>query len=109
MLKHRLVFGTLMTLLFTAIVIFDGWVDGTLTASAADDKPVRATILCILIASLVGLAQLELSKLAAQKNLRIFLDVCIGSNLIFNHASLKYPDKQGKRDPGRCCCCRTKP
>jgi phosphatidate cytidylyltransferase len=75
MLKYRLFFGTLMTFFFTAVVILDGWVDGSLTASAVDDKLVQATILCILIALLVIPAQFELSKLAAAKNLKIFAPV----------------------------------
>jgi phosphatidate cytidylyltransferase len=83
MLKYRLVFGTLMTVFFAAIVIFDGWLDGTLTASAADDKPVQGTILCILIALLVIPAQLELSKLAAAKNLKIFSPISIIASILF--------------------------
>ena len=83
MLKYRLVFGTLMTVFFAAIVIFDGWMDGTLTASAADDKPVQGTLLCILIALLVIPAQLELSKLAAAKKLKIFSPISIIASILF--------------------------
>jgi phosphatidate cytidylyltransferase len=83
MLKYRLVFGTLMTVFFAALVIFDGWMDGTLTASAADDKPVQGTILCILIALLVIPAQLELSKLAEAKNLKIFSPISIIASILF--------------------------
>jgi phosphatidate cytidylyltransferase len=83
MLKYRLVFGTLMTVFFAALVIFDGWMDGTLTASAADDKPVQGTILCILIALLVIPAQLELSKLAEAKNLKIFTPLTIIASILF--------------------------
>jgi phosphatidate cytidylyltransferase len=83
MLKYRLIWGTLMTLFFAAIVIFDGWIDGTLTASVADDKQVRGTILCILIALLVIPAQMELSKLAATKNLRIFIPFSIIASILF--------------------------
>jgi phosphatidate cytidylyltransferase len=83
MLKYRLVFGVLMTVFFAAIVIFDGWIDGTLTASAADDKPVQGTIFCILVALLVVPAQMELSELAAAKNLRIFSPVTIITSILF--------------------------
>lgn len=83
MLKYRLVFGTLMTAFFVALVIFDGWLDGTLTASAADDKPVQGTLLCILIALLVIPAQLEMSKLAAAKNLKIFTPLAIIASILF--------------------------
>jgi phosphatidate cytidylyltransferase len=83
MLKYRLVFGTFMTALFAAIVIFDGWLDGSLTVSAADDKQVQGTLLCILIALLVIPAQLELSKLAAAKNLKIFTPLTIVASILF--------------------------
>ncbi len=83
MLKHRLLFGTLMTVLFTAVVVFDGWLDGSVTASTADDKPVQGTLLCILIALLAIPAQTELSRLAAAKNLKIFLPVSILGSILF--------------------------
>ena len=83
MLKYRLLFGTLMTVFFTAIVILDGWMDGSLTTSLADDKPVQGTILCILIALLVIPAQLELSKLAAAKGLKIFTPISITASILF--------------------------
>ncbi|MHC4889706.1 MAG: phosphatidate cytidylyltransferase [Planctomycetota bacterium] len=83
MLKYRLLFGTLMTIFFTAVVIFDGWLDGSLTASTADDRAVQGTILCILIALLIISAQLELSKLAAAKNLKIFIPVSIIASVLF--------------------------
>lgn len=83
MLKHRLFYGTLMTVFFTVIVIFDGWLDGSLTASAADDRTVQGTILCILIAGLIIPAQLELSSLAKAKNLKIFTPVSIITSILF--------------------------
>jgi phosphatidate cytidylyltransferase len=82
MVKHRLFFGTLMTLLFTAIVVFDGWMDGSLT-SLAEDKPVRGTVFCILIILLIVPGQFELSRLAAAKNLKIFLPVSITASILF--------------------------
>jgi len=83
MLKYRLLYGILMTVVFTAIVIFDGWLDGSLTASSADDRTVQGTILCILIAGLIIPAQLELSRLAKAKNLRIFTPVAIITSILF--------------------------
>ncbi|HIJ53272.1 MAG TPA: hypothetical protein HPP66_08980 [Planctomycetes bacterium] len=82
MLKHRLLYGTLMAVFFTAVAIFDGWMDGSLTASA-DDKQVQGTILCVLIAVLIILAQLELSRLASAKKLKIFTPVSIIASLLF--------------------------
>lgn len=83
MLKYRLIFGTLMTLLFVGLVLFDGWTDGTITASVADDKTVKGTILCILIALLAIPAQMELTKLAGTKNLRIFTPLAIIASILF--------------------------
>ncbi|MHC4556876.1 MAG: phosphatidate cytidylyltransferase [Planctomycetota bacterium] len=71
-----------MTVLFTAVVIFDSWLDGSLTASAGD-KPIQGTLLCILISLLIIPAQLELSKLAAAKKLKIFLPVSITASILF--------------------------
>jgi len=72
-----------MTVLFTGIVIFDGWLDGSLTTSTADDKPVQGTIFCILISLLAVPSQLELSKLAAIKNLKIFVPISIVASILF--------------------------
>lgn len=83
MLKHRLLFGTLMTLVFVAIVIFDGWIDGSLTTSTADDRVLQGTLLCILIALLVIPALLELSRLAEAKNLKIFIPVSSIASILF--------------------------
>ena len=83
MLRHRLILGTVMTVVFTAVVVFDGWLDGALTASAIDDKPIKGTLLCILIALLIIPAQLELSRLAAAKNLKVFTPVCIVASIFF--------------------------
>ncbi len=72
-----------MTVFFTAVVIFDGWLDGSLTASMADDRAVQGTVFCILIALLAIPAQLELSKLAAAKKLKIFIPVSIIASILF--------------------------
>ena len=86
MLRNRLLFGILMTVAFIAIVAFDGWMDGSLTLSKDDDNQIQGTIFCILIALLAIPAQLELSKLAAAKNLKIFAPVTItGSILLATH------------------------
>lgn len=83
MLKQRLFFGVLMTAFFIALVIFDSWIDGSLTETQSDDKPIQGTVFCLLIAGLVIPAQLELSKLAAAKKLIIFTPVTIVSSILF--------------------------
>lgn len=82
MVRHRLVFGTLMTLCFVALVVLDGWLDGSLTSSIADDKPVQGIVLSILVTLLAIPAQFELSKLAAAKNVRIFLPISIIATIL---------------------------
>ena len=72
-----------MTVAFTAIMILDGWLDGSLTAPVADNKEVRGTLLCILIALLAIPAQLEMSKLADLKELKIFLPVSTAGSILF--------------------------
>ncbi len=83
MLKYRLLFGTLMTAFFIAVVIFDSWLDGSLTASPSDDSAVQATLLYLLTALLAILAQLELTRLAAAKNTRIFTPLSIIASVLF--------------------------
>jgi phosphatidate cytidylyltransferase len=75
MLKHRLFFGTLMTVSFTGIVLLDGWLDASLGGQAGDDKTPQARILALLIAFLIILAQLELANLASAKGMKIFIPV----------------------------------
>ena len=72
-----------MTAFFAALVIFDGWMDGSLTASTTDDKQVQGTIICVLIALLIIPAQMELSKLAEAKNLKILTPLAIIASILF--------------------------
>ena len=83
MLKHRLIFGTLMAILFTAAIILGGWLDGSLTSTLEDDKPLRATILWGLIAILIIPAQLEFAALAKAKEINVFKTVSIISSILF--------------------------
>ena len=79
-----------MTVFFTAVVIFDGWIDGSLISSTVDDTAdtaVQGTGFCLLVALLAISAQIELSKLAAAKGLKIFLPVSIVASILFATAS----------------------
>ena len=87
MLKHRLFFGALMTAFFSAVVIFDGWLDGSLTASRADDKAVQGIIFSILTAAIIIKAHFEFSKLAAAKGLKIFTSVSLICSLLLASSS----------------------
>lgn len=82
MLKHRLLFGALMIIGFGSLVVLDGLLDGSLTVSSPD-KDVQGTLLCILFVLIALPAQLELSKLAAASNVRIFAPLStVGSILL---------------------------
>ncbi len=58
-----------MTLFFGGMTVFDGWLDGSATASVADDKPVQGTLLAILLVLVLALAVVEFSRLVASKDL----------------------------------------
>lgn len=72
-----------MTALFSAVVIVDGWLDGSLTTTPADDKAVQGTAFCAIVALLAIPAQIELSRLAAPKGLKMFLPVSIIASILF--------------------------
>jgi phosphatidate cytidylyltransferase len=72
MLKYRLIFGTLMTLLFAGLVLFDARLDGSLT---------KGHILFALIVILTIPAVLELAGLARMRDTLIFLPVAIPGTL----------------------------
>ncbi len=76
-----------MTAFFTAVVVFDGWIDGSITSSAADDKAIQGTVFCLLVALLAIPAQIELARLAAAKGLKIFLPVSIVASILMATAS----------------------
>jgi phosphatidate cytidylyltransferase len=60
-----------MTLLLTGLVVFDGWLDGSLTESTSDNRQVQATLLTVLLAVPLSLGGLEFSRLAAGKGLAV--------------------------------------
>jgi phosphatidate cytidylyltransferase len=76
MLKHRLIFGSLMIVLFAGLVLLDGWFDGSLTASPEDNRQVQGTLIALLVAVATGLGGLELARLAASKGLVVLNPVC---------------------------------
>ena len=87
MLKYRLLFGTLMTIFFTAVVVLDGWLDGSITYRADDNYPIQGTIFCILIAVLLIPAQYEFSTFAKIKNFKYFTLFSIIASFLFASAS----------------------
>ena len=77
-----------MTLVFSGAVIFDGWMDGSLTRTLEDNAAVQGTIFCILIAILAIPANLELAQLASNKNLKVFAPISIIASILL--AESKY-------------------
>jgi phosphatidate cytidylyltransferase len=80
MLKHRLIFGSLMTLAFIGIVLLDGWLDGSLTGD--DKQPICGTLFVILVALLLISGLFELSKLASAKGTKILLPVSMPASIL---------------------------
>ncbi len=73
MLKHRIFSGVLMTVVFGGLVLLDGWLDGSITASPTDDKPIQGTLLAFLVAIVMALAVLEFANLTSSKGLRVLV------------------------------------
>lgn len=69
MLRHRLIFGTLMIVAFLSLMLFDGWLDGSLSLSAADDKGFQGVIFFLFILLLLIPSHIEFSKLVSSKGL----------------------------------------
>ncbi|UCD49153.1 MAG: phosphatidate cytidylyltransferase [Phycisphaerales bacterium] len=77
MLKHRIGSGVLMAVFFGGMTVLDGWLDGSATVTAADDKPIQGTLLAILLVLVLGLAVVEFSRLVASKDLVVVLPAAV--------------------------------
>ncbi len=81
MLKYRLIFGTIMVILFTALVIVDdrfGWT----FASAQGNYLIRGNILLVLLVLLSVPAQMEMTVLAHNVGSRLFPALTIPSSIL---------------------------
>lgn len=83
MLKQRLIFGSLMAIVFIGIFLADGVLDGSISPDR-ENAPIQATILCVLIALLVIPAQVEMSSLAGAKEVRLFTLPAIVASMILS-------------------------
>jgi phosphatidate cytidylyltransferase len=90
MLKNRILFGALMIVLLLGVVLFDAWLDGSLTAGTADNGPVQATLLVAVAVVFVGLGSIELSQLAAAKGLFV-LNPTVGIGAILLATAWYWP------------------
>ena len=82
MLRHRLIFGSLMILVFVGLCVVDGWLDGSISTSL-ENKPVQGSILCILIALIAIPAQLELASLIEMTKVKAFRSILIAGSILF--------------------------
>jgi phosphatidate cytidylyltransferase len=81
MLKYRLIFGTLMTVLFIGLVLFDGRLDGSLHSQ--NPAAVQATLLTIFLIIVAIPANLELFRLLSSGGAKIFWPITtLGSILL---------------------------
>ncbi len=77
MLKHRILFGLLMTVFFGGIVVVDGFLDGSATTTPSDDKAVQGTLLMGVVAVVLSLATVEFARLAAARGMVVPTAACL--------------------------------
>jgi len=82
MLKYRLLFGTLIMTGFVGLLLFDGYLDGSLTSDMVD-KNVQGSILAVMVMLLAIPAQFELSNLVKKTGAVVFKPVTIIASILF--------------------------
>jgi phosphatidate cytidylyltransferase len=87
MLSKRLIFGSLMTIAFVAIVLFDGWFDGSFTQPPVNEIVFHGTLITILVALSMIPGLFELSKFASAKGIKILLPVSIPASILIVSSS----------------------
>ena len=90
MLKHRLIFGSIMSVVLVGLILLDGHLDGSLT-KAAPNKDVQATIFTILVALLAIPAQFEMGNLIRQTGGHLFKSVTIPASILIATAPFWIP------------------
>lgn len=76
MLRHRLIFGTLMIVVFVSVVTLDGWLDGSLWPDQEEGlAPVQGGIFAILAALLMIPAVGEFALLARNRGMSVLQPV----------------------------------
>jgi phosphatidate cytidylyltransferase len=81
MLKYRLIFGTLMIVIFVGLILLDGHLDGSLSAQKPDGK-IQGTILACFLLVLAIPANIELAGLLKSGGAKIFLPITIPCSII---------------------------
>lgn len=80
MLKNRLLFGTIMVIGVTVLILVDAWLDGSLTERP--NAAIQAGLVCALLAVLLIAAQFELAGLLKKTGAQPFLAVTIPASLL---------------------------
>ncbi len=85
MLKQRLIFGTLMTAVFVGLILFDGWMDGSLSGPAIAGKA-QGTLFLLLVGLLAVPAQMETAALARAGGIRIYIPEAVVGSIVLASA-----------------------
>lgn len=72
-----------MTVVFIALILFDGWLDGSLNAQKPDAQ-IQATLLAVLLVIIAIPANLELSRLISSAGAKIFLPITITGSILLS-------------------------
>ena len=80
MLKHRLIFGSIMLSVLAALL----WLDSVLKINLASGQVIHGSIITVLLALLVLPAQFELKEFAKQKNTVILLPITVISTVLIS-------------------------
>ena len=83
MLKHRLLFGTLMILLLIGLIFLDSRLEYSIGMSQGNTHQIQGTIICLLLAILAIPAQFELAGLMKRANIQIFKAIVILASVGF--------------------------
>ena len=81
MLKYRLLFGSIMIVVFLGLILLDGYLDGS-SSQNAPDKPVQATLFMILVVLLAIPAQFEIGNLIKQTGAHLFKCITIPASIL---------------------------
>jgi len=81
MLKHRLLFGTLMVIIFVGVVLLDGFLDGSISFSRPNN-PMQAPLFTLFLVLLAIPTQFEFGKLMQKTGAVLFKSVTIIASIL---------------------------
>jgi phosphatidate cytidylyltransferase len=102
MVKHRLIFGTIMTVSFACVVLLDGWLDGSLF-EAVPEAGIQGTLVALLVGSVIVASQLELATLAEKTGAKIFKLITLPGVVIMSSGWYLLQMLPGRREPQFVC------